>query len=301
MVDTKKTACLFGGQGLQYIGMGKEFYELDEDCRHIFKTASDAMGYDMAELCFYGPETAFEREIYSLPIMLTIDLCAFTVARKKGFEFQAVAGFSLGEYASLAAAQVVTVQDAFELVKNLVLASESQLREGHYGMAAVNTTAEMCERICASVQSGFVKIANYNSVKQVTIAGSLDGLQAFAQIAAGLNIKVIPIKVNRPFHSEMMEPAAQSFRNEIRTIRFADPIVPIYMNVTGEAETNAEEIRAHLVRQMYSPVLWTKTLENMYSAGFEHYVECGLNSVLCRMVRDTLGIEREQTVFLRTS
>ncbi|MHA7581383.1 ACP S-malonyltransferase [Paenibacillus vandeheii] len=301
MIDTRKTACLFGGQGLQYIGMGKEFYEFDEDCRQIFKTAEDVMGYDMAELCFYGQEESFEKEINSLPSMLTIDLCAFTVALKKGFSFQAVAGFSLGEYASLVAAKVVTVKEAFELVKIIAMISESELTDGSYGMAAVFTTAEMCENICASIQNGYVKIANYNSIKQVTIAGNMNGLESFRQIAAGLRIKVIPIKVNRPFHSGLMESAAKIFHNEIRATRFAAPVIPIYMNVTGEAETNAEEIKANLIKSLYSPVLWTETLRNLHLAGFEYYVECGLNNVLCRMVRDTLGIDKKNTLFIRAT
>lgn len=301
MNDRRKTACLFGGQGMQHIGMGKEFYELDEDCRQLFQIGGDVMGYDMAELCFDGPEEAFSREIYSLPSMLTIDLCAFTMAVKKGFSFQAMAGFSLGEYAALAAAQVVSVRDAFELIKQLILASESELKDDAYGMAAVNMPTETCETICVSIQSGYVRIANYNSSKQVTLAGTLGGLESFRRIAAGLNVKVIPIKVNRPFHCELMEPAAKIYHNEIRAIQFADPVIPIYMNVTGEMETNAGEIKSKIVQQLYSPVLWIKTMENMHLAGFEHYVECGLNSVLCRMVRDTLGIGREQTVFLRSS
>src|SRR5690554_3161702 len=106
----KKTACLFGGAGSQYIGMGKDFYDLDEDCRQIFITASDVMGYDLAELCFYGKEEALNESIYSFPSMLTIDLCAYTMAIKRGFSFQALAGFSLGEYAALVAAQVVSTR-----------------------------------------------------------------------------------------------------------------------------------------------------------------------------------------------
>lgn len=87
MTNRMKTACLFGGQGSQYIGMGQEFYEADEDCRRLFTIASEVMGYDMAELCFYGEEETFQHEIYSLPSMLTIDLCAFTLAVKRGFSF----------------------------------------------------------------------------------------------------------------------------------------------------------------------------------------------------------------------
>lgn len=297
-----KTACLFGGQGLQYIGMGKDYYDVDEDCRQIFKTASDVMGYDMAELCFDGQAEQYEEEIYSLPVMLTIDLCAFTLAVKRGLAFQAVAGFSLGEYATLVAAQVVSLPDAFELVKNLVLASESGFkREGTYGMAAVNTTAEMCESMCDSIRDGYVRVANYNSIRQVTIAGDGKGLQAFAEKAAVHTIKVIPIKVNFPYHSVLMEPAARVYQNEIRSIAFSDAVIPIYMNATGEIETNGNVIKAHVVRQLHSPVLWTKTMKNMHAAGFEHYVECGLNSVLCRMITETLGIDRSKTMFLRTS
>ncbi|CAH8709729.1 ACP S-malonyltransferase [Paenibacillus thiaminolyticus] len=300
MTNRMKTACLFGGQGSQYIGMGQEFYEADEDCRRLFTIASEVMGYDMAELCFYGEEETFQHEIYSLPSMLTIDLCAFTLAVKRGFSFQAVAGFSLGEYAALAAAQVVSVRNSFGLVKRLVEASHSVLREGSYSMAAVNLPAEMCAMMCSHIHSGYVQVANYSSKKQVTIAGNRKGLEAFSQIANEFGAKVMPIRVNRPFHCKLMEPAAAVYKEEIQSVPFADPIIPVYMNVTGEMETKADQIKVNIVQQLYSPVLWVHTLENMHLAGVERYVECGLRSVLCRMVRDTLGITREQTVFLRT-
>ncbi len=293
-------ACLFGGQGLQYIGMGKEFYDRDEDCRQLFATASDVMGYDMADLCFHGQEEIFEREWYSLPSMLTIDLCAYTLALKEGYSFQALAGFSLGEYAALAAANVVTIPDAFEVVKQLVLASESHLQDGTYGMAAVNMPMDMCENICASIQNGYVKIANYNSRKQVTIAGTQKGLDRFEHIATGLNMKFMPIKVNRPYHSTLMQAASEQYYNEIKSITFSDASIPIYMNVDGKVETRGEEIRSKVVKQLRSPVMWLQIMEHLHAAGFQYYVECALNSVLCRMVRDTLGVSQEQTIFLNS-
>lgn len=298
MNNVAQIACLFGGQGTQYIGMGKEFYDLDEDCRQIFKIASRVMNYDMADLCFYGEEEQFEKTTFSLPSMLTIDLCAYTLAIKQGFSFTALAGFSLGEYATLAAAEIVSMSEAFEIVKLLIASSESVLQQGSYGMMAVNASSETCEHICDRVEKGDVAIANYTSKKQMSLAGSTEGLDNFKSIAHELGIKTIPIHVNRPFHSQLMKPAADILAKELEHFTFLDPKLPVYMNVDGKKVDQGEQIKSNIIKQLYSPVRWTQTLENMFAANIDTYVECGLKSVLSRTVRDTIDIDRKHTIFL---
>lgn len=301
MNNNLKIACLFGGPGSHNAGMGKELYDLDEDCRRVFKTASDVMGYDMAELCFYGEKEALKQTIYSLPSVLTIDLCAYLLATKQGYTFQALAGFSLGEYAALVAAGVVSIPKTFELVKRLSLASDSVLTDGLYGMAAVNLPPEKCENICLAIKNGYVRVANYNSQNQVTLAGNENGLNTFKMIATECGGKFIPISVDRPFHSQLMKRAADIYQAEIESIEFENPTIPLYMNVTGERVSTADKVKAYLVKHLYSPVLWTQTLENLHMAGIELYIECGLKSVLCRLVKDTLGYVDGRTMFFRAS
>ncbi|MFD1989560.1 ACP S-malonyltransferase [Paenibacillus nicotianae] len=298
MNKVSQIACLFGGQGTQYIGMGKEFYDLDEDCRQIFKIASQVMNYDMAELCFYGEEEQFTKTTFSLPSMLTIDLCAYILGIKQGFSFTALAGFSLGEYATLAAAEVVSTAEAFEIVKILIESSESVLQQGSYGMMAVNASSETCQHICDRIEKGEVAIANYTSKKQMSLAGDIEGLNAFKDIANEFEIKTIPIHVNRPFHNRLMKPAADILEKQLEHFKFLDPKLPIYMNVDGKKVDQGDKIKSNIIKQLYSPVKWTQTLENMFTANIDTYVECGLKSVLSRTVRDTINIDRKNTIFL---
>ncbi|KYD04316.1 Malonyl CoA-acyl carrier protein transacylase [Heyndrickxia sporothermodurans] len=301
MKNKLKTACLFGGQGSQYIGMGKDYYDLDEDCRKIFEIASEVMKYDMAEFCFYGEEEKLSQTLYSLPSMLTIDLCAYTVALKQGYTFHAMAGFSLGEYAALAASKVVSMPTAFELLKNLLIVANSVLNDDLYSMTVVNLSPEICENICSNIKNGRVRVANYNSKEQVTIAGNIDGVNAFERIAAvEYGAKMIPVNVNRPFHSELFKPVTELAYKEVEHFSYTMPQLPLYMNVTGEKVCSVEEIKSNIARHFFLPVLWTKTLHNLNSDGIENYVECGSKGALCRMVKDTLGVNKENTMFLRT-
>lgn len=303
MDNTKQTACLFGGHGSQYIGMGKAYYEIDKDCREIFEIASNVMGYDMAEFCFYGDEEKLSQTLYSLPSLLTIELCEYTLTIKEGYKFGAYAGFSLGEYAALAASRVVSIPTAFELLKNMLIVGDSVLQDNDYSMSVINLPPEICENICLNVNrgsgKGIVKIANYNSPKQVTVAGNIQGLESFMELAKDLKGKIIPLNVYRPFHSDLMISVFPTIKKEVENYSYSLPIAPLYMNATGESVSTIEDIKSNISRHFIYPVLWSTTLNNMHTKGIQQYFEYGSKGALCRMVKDNLNIDKSQTAFFK--
>ncbi|WP_077303232.1 ACP S-malonyltransferase [Virgibacillus pantothenticus] len=296
MKSNLKTACLFGGHGSQYIGMGKEFYEQNGGCRQIFNIGTSVLGYDVAEYCFYGvTEDDFDESFYSLTSLLAVNLSAYTMAINKGYTFNAYAGFSLGEYAALAASGTISIHESFELLKELLIIAESLPQDASYSMSVVNLPPEICEHICLEVRSmdKKVTVSNYNTHNQVTIAGSIEGIEQFKILSSKFGAKMYPISIHRAFHTEYMSTVEDIIRKQIDNYNFAIPKTSLYMNATGKEITSLEEIKLNIVCHFSSPVLWSQTLMNMHNSKIQRYIECGSRGILSRMVRNNLGIKKE--------
>ena len=287
-MNKQGSALLFGGQGTQYPGMGKKLYEADGGCRKIFEIGSRVFDIDLAELCFCSGQETLNRTEYTQPGVLAVDLCSFWLA-KRTYSFEAAAGFSLGEYAALAAVGAITIEEAFFLVKKRTRAMLAAVPPA-YGMSALlHVTMAEAQALCSRVEAGRVYLSNHSSSEQISVSGDEAGLEQLHQIAGALGVKVLRLRVNMPFHCELMQPAAQEFSAALNEVEIKIPALPLYMNATGRPADNPEVIRELLVEQIYKPVLWKETLEALYADGCREFLECGPKNISGRLLRESLG------------
>ena len=299
-----KTAFLFSGQGAQYPGMMKDFYETCEASRSAFDVAKMVLKRDIADLCFNGTPEELSLTVNTQPCVLTADVAALQALLSHGVKPDVVAGFSLGEYAALVCANVLGFNTAIELIQLRAEAMQAAVPVGKGGMIAVlGKTAEEVDALCEEVD-GFVKGANYNCPGQVVVSGDTEALEQLKAIGAERKIKMIPLSTSAPFHCERMKPAAEALeqRLEKASFYFREPTVPVIMNVDAKTETDPMRIPAKLVRQAMEPVQWEKTLLAMQEMGVDTFVEIGPGKTLSGFVKKTckdariLRVENNQTL-----
>lgn len=284
-----KIAFLFSGQGAQYPGMLKDLYEAEPAAKAVFDSADARLGRGISELCFSGTQEELNLTHNTQPCVLAADLAAGMALRAHGIEPQAVAGFSLGEYAALTFAGAIRMEDVFEMIQVRADAMQDAVMPGEGAMAAmIGGTADRVEQICAKVTDGYVAAANYNSPSQTVISGTVAGVDQAIALAATEKIRAIKLAVSAPFHCELMRPAAQRLETLFEGKTFAAPVIPVYMNVDGSVHTQASEIPGLLVRQAMCPVHWVKTLETMQADGVDTFIECGPGKTLTGLVKKTL-------------
>ncbi len=280
-----KTAFLFSGQGSQYPGMMKEFYESCAGSRAVFEAADRVLGRSISNLCFSGAQEDLDLTENTQPCVLACDVAALRALEEKGVKADVVAGFSLGEYAALVAAGVLPFEEAIRLIQIRANAMQAAVPVGKGGMVAVlGKTAEEVDALCEEV-SGFVKGANYNCPGQVVVSGDTGALDELKAIGAERRIKMVPLSTSAPFHSERMEPAARVLEEEFKALTFAPPAIPVVMNVDAEIESDPASMKEKLVRQAMAPVLWEKTLRKMMEMGVDTFIEIGPGKTLSGFVK----------------
>ena len=283
------TISLFSGQGSQYEGMGKDIAEAFSSVSEIYDKGSEILGTDLRELCFNTPIEELSRTANAQPAIMTNSIVCLTAAISKGYKFDGVAGHSLGEYAAMYASGMITLEDAFRLIKARAAAMESAAAEHKGAMAAILKLApEKVEEICSSAKN-YVAAVNYNSPVQTVIAGTPEGVAEVTEIFKGLKARVAPLNVAGAFHSKLMQSAADTFYETAKTITFKAPQVKYYSNVTGGELTELPDMAELLAKHIVSPVRFTSELAAMSEAGADKFAEFGPGKTLTGLVKKTLS------------
>ena len=279
-----KTAFLFPGQGSQSVGMGKELADNFSVARQVFEEADQALGFSISNLCFEGPEEELRKTVNTQPAILTVSVATLRVLQQAGISFDITAGHSLGEYSALVASGVLDFADAVRLVNKRGQYMQEAVPLGEGAMAAVmGMEREKVVEICAEVEkeAGAVQAVNFNCPGQIVIAGKTAAVEkaAAALKAAGAK-RAIMLPVSAPFHSTLLQPAAEKLALELDKVSFREPKLPVVANVTGKISTNSAEIKQLLVTQAANPVLWEDCVATVAAYGATVSVEIGPGKVL---------------------
>jgi [acyl-carrier-protein] S-malonyltransferase len=286
-----QVAFVFPGQGSQFVGMGAALAEQSEAARQVFAQADEALGIPLSALCFQGPEEELRLTANTQPAILTTSIAVLAVLREKlpGYAPDFVAGHSLGEYSALVAAGALSFADAVKTVRARGQFMEEAVPAGQGAMAAVlgmerQALHEVCEEVSASGHP--VQLANLNSPGQIVISGTAEGVKRAGEKAKETGAKrVIPLNVSGPFHSSLMQPAAEKLQRVLAEIEVKDAQIPVVANVSARPVTEAGKIVDSLVQQVASPVLWEDSVQWMVEQGVTTFVEIGPGKVLAGLIK----------------
>lgn len=280
-----KTAYIFPGQGAQFVGMGQDLYNLNEESKALFEKANDILGFRITDIMFNGTDEDLKQTNVTQP---AIFLHSVILAKALGDKFHPamVAGHSLGEFSALVAAGALSFEDGLKLVSQRANAMQKACELQPSTMAAIlGLDDETVEKICAQVEE-VVVAANYNCPGQLVISGSIEGIDKACTLLTEAGAKrALKLNVGGAFHSPLMEPAKVELQAAIEATAIQSPICPIYQNVDAKAYTDPQKIKANLIAQLTGAVRWTQTVQNMLTDGAEAFVEVGPGNVLQGLVK----------------
>lgn len=288
-----KTVYMFPGQGAQYIGMGKEFYERFDVCKAVFHLASSVTGLDIPALCFEENDKLNITE-YTQIAMLTVEAAIYMAMEQQNLRPDYAAGLSLGEYGALIVSKALDPADAFRIIRRRGIYMQEAVPTGGAMAAVLGLDAAAIEAACDQTE-GIVSVANYNCPGQIVITGEQAAVEQAGEACKAAGAKrVMPLKVSGPFHSKMLEGAGARLQQEFKNVNFRRIEIPYVTNVTADFVTDESQIQDLLVRQVSSSVRWQQSVERLIEAGADEFVEIGPGHTLTGFMKK---INREVNVF----
>jgi [acyl-carrier-protein] S-malonyltransferase len=284
----KRTAFIFPGQGSQYVGMGKEFYDQFRVAKEVFEEADDTLRFSISSLCFQGQEEELRLTENTQPAILTTSIAALKVLQtEKGINPKFAAGHSLGEYSALVASGALSFAEAVQTVRLRGKFMQEAVPVGEGAMAAIlGMERKEVEKLCEEAAAGEVlSPANFNCPGQIVIAGHLKAVQRAIEKVKQNGKRAVLLPVSAPFHSPLMKPAGARLEKALEEISIKDLNLPVVTNVEAEINTSKEKVKALLVAQVSSPVRWEESMRRMIEEGVEQVLEIGPGKVLSGLMK----------------
>lgn len=283
-----KVAFIFPGQGAQYVGMGKDFYESFKESRLVYEEANDSLNMDLKSMCFEGSEEELMKTENTQPAILATSIAIMKALEKEGIDCDYTAGLSLGEYTALVKSGGIKLSDALKLVKIRGKLMQEAVPQGIGGMAAIlGLEREKVKEAIEEVKDKFlVEIANYNSPEQIVISGIKEGVEIACRKALELGAKkAIILPVSAPFHSSLLEPAGEKLKDVLETTTLFDLQKDLISNVDAKPVAKKDEVKEKLVKQVSSSVLWQDSIEFLIEKNVDTFIEIGPGKSLTGFVK----------------